>query len=199
MTLLRTTISPPISSERRLSISSVGRLPVRRENAGRIVALLLVLMVSGGILLAWEQIQILGAYGYPAIFLVSLFGNAILFLPAPSFALVLAAGASLDPLLVGLVAGTGAAIGEMTGYLAGYSGQAVLQDRPLYNRIKGWMSTKGILVIFIFAAIPNPFFDIGGIVAGVIRMPAWQFLFATGLGKSLRFALLAGLGVLAAS
>lgn len=96
------------------------------------------------------------------------------------------------------MAGTGAAIGEMTGYVAGYSGHAVLQDRPLYNRIEGLMKTKGILVVFILAAIPNPFFDIGGIFAGVMRMPAWQFLFATGLGKSLRFALLAGLGVLAA-
>jgi membrane protein YqaA with SNARE-associated domain len=206
MTLLRTAISSPISNKRRLPISSDRRLPVGsdrrlpiRENAGRFVALLLVLTVSVGILLAWEQIQSLGAYGYPAIFLVSLFGNAILFLPAPSFALVLAAGASLDPLLVGVVAGTGAAIGEMTGYLAGYSGQAVVQDRPLYNRIRGWMSTNGILAIFIFAAIPNPFFDIGGIFAGVMRLPAWQFLFATWLGKSLRFALLAGLGVLAAS
>lgn len=191
MTILRTAINPTINNQ--------GRLGIRRENAVRMVALVLVLIMSAGILLAWEQIQILGAYGYPAIFLVSLFGNAILFLPAPSFALVLAAGASLDPLLVGIVAGTGAAIGEMTGYLAGYSGQAVLQDKPLYNRVRGWMATKGILVIFIFAAIPNPFFDVGGIIAGVMRMPAWHFLFATGLGKSLRFALLAGLGVLAAS
>ena len=172
--------------------------PIRRENLGRIAALGVVLVISIGILLAWEQIKILGAYGYPAIFLVSLFGNAVLFLPAPSIALVLAAGATLDPLLVGIVAGTGAAIGEMTGYLAGYSGQAVLQDRPLYNRIEGLMRSKGTLVVFILAVIPNPFFDIGGIFAGVMRMPAWHFLFATGLGKSLRFALLAGLGVLAA-
>lgn len=190
MTILRTPIDSPAIRARFFAI--------RQENLGRIAALVAILVFSIGILLAWEQIKILGAYGYPAIFLVSLFGNAVLFLPAPSIALVLAAGASLDPVLVGIVAGTGAAIGEMTGYVAGYSGHAVLQDRPLYNRIEGLMKTKGILVVFILAAIPNPFFDIGGIFAGVMRMPAWQFLFATGLGKSLRFALLAGLGVLAA-
>jgi membrane protein YqaA with SNARE-associated domain len=190
MTILRTPIDSPAIRVRSFAI--------RQENIGRIAALVAILVFSIGILLAWEQIKILGAYGYPAIFLVSLFGNAVLFLPAPSIALVLAAGASLDPVLVGIVAGTGAAIGEMTGYVAGYSGHTVLQDRPLYNRIEGLMKTKGILVVFILAAIPNPFFDIGGIFAGVMRMPAWQFLFATGLGKSLRFALLAGLGVLAA-
>ena len=190
MTILRTPIDSPAIRARFFAI--------RQENLGRIAALVAILVFSIGILLAWEQIKILGAYGYPAIFLVSLFGNAVLFLPAPSIALVLAAGASLDPVLVGIVAGTGAAIGEMTGYVAGYSGHAVLQDRPLYNRIEGLMKTKGILVVFILAAIPNPFVDIGGIFAGVMRMPAWQFLSATGLGKSLRFALLAGLGVLAA-
>lgn len=195
MTILRTTTTPSI---KQISFDR-GSLAFKRENAGRLAALALVVVISAGILLGWEQIQALGAYGYPAIFLVSLFGNAVLFLPAPSFALVLAAGASLDPILVGLVAGAGAALGEMTGYLAGYSGQAVLQDKPLYNRVKGWMETKGVLAIFLFAAIPNPFFDVGGIVAGVMRMPAWQFLFAAGLGKSLRFVLLAGLGVLAAS
>lgn len=195
MTIVRTPIATPAINNSPLPKRP---LAIRREHVVRFAALLLLLAASGGILLSWEHIQILGAYGYPAVFLVSLIGNAVLFLPAPSFALVLAAGASLDPLLVGLLAGTGAAIGEMTGYLAGYSGQAVLQDKPAFDKVRGWMETKGVLVIFIFAALPNPFFDIGGIVAGVMRMPAWQFLFATGLGKSLRFALLAGIGVLAA-
>ena len=189
MTLLRTTINPPTTGR---------KLPViQHELAGRLAALGLALGISLGILLYWEQLKTLGHYGYPAVFLVSLVGNAALFLPAPSFALVLAAGASLDPVIVGLAAGTGAALGEMTGYLAGYSGHAVLQDRPLYNRIRDWMEKRGIWAIFLFAAVPNPFFDVGGIFAGAIRMPAAHFLFATSLGKSLRYALLAGIGVLA--
>ena len=195
MTLLRTTATPPI---KQISFEK-GSLALKRENAGRLATLAFVVAISAGILLGWEQIQSLGAYGYPAIFLVSLFGNAVLFLPAPGFALVLAAGASLDPIMVGLVAGAGASLGEMTGYLAGYSGQTVLQDKPFYNRVRGWMETKGVLAIFLFGAVPNPFFDVGGIVAGAMRMPTWQFLLAAWLGKSLRFALLAGLGVLAAS
>lgn len=174
------------------------RSALTRDNARRILGLISLVAFSVLVLIFWEEILNLGVYGYPAVFLASLLGNAVLFLPAPSIALVLMAGASLDPILVGLVAGLGAALGEMTGYLAGYSGQMVLQNRPMYDRISGWMASRGVPVIFLLAAIPNPIFDVGGVIAGALRMPAWQFLSATWLGKSLRFALLAGIGVLAA-
>ena len=53
------------------------------------------------------------------------------------------------------------------------------------------------MVIFKLAAIPNPLFDIGGLVAGALGMPIWRFLLSVWLGKSLRFALLATIGVMA--
>ena len=194
MTIWRTTISTPS-----IAGKPTGSILVSlKENTGRVVLFALVLGISAGIILAWEEFQRLGVYGYPAVFLASLLGNAVLFLPAPSLALVFAAGASLDPILVGLFAGAGAALGEMTGYLAGYSGQAVISHDGYFRRIKSWMEDKGLLAIFFLAAVPNPLFDVGGIIAGAMRMPAWHFLFATWLGKSLRFALLAGIGVLAA-
>lgn len=168
-----------------------------RGAAARIAGAALVLALSAAIILGWGHVEALGAYGYPAVFLASLLSSATLLLPAPGLALVAAAGVSLDPLIVGLVAGSGAALGEMTAYLAGHSGRAVIQDRPLYRRIEGWMRRSGSLVLFTMAAIPNPIFDLGGLVAGALNMPAWRFLAATWLGKSLRFWLLALLGALA--
>ena len=86
-----------------------------RTFAGRAVTLLFVLLLTLGVLLAWDEIGRLGAYGYPAVFLVSLIGNAAFLLPAPGIALVVAAGGVLDPVAVGVVAGLGAALGELTG------------------------------------------------------------------------------------
>ena len=149
------------------------------------------------IFLAGDQVERLGAYGYPTVFLVSLLSNAALLLPAPGIALVVAAGSTLDPLVVGVVAGLGAALGEMTGYFVGQSGQVIFEERPMYWRIERWMSKSGTLVIFMLAAIPNPLFDIGGLVAGALRMPIWRFLLSVWLGKSLRFALLATIGAMA--
>ena len=58
------------------------------------------------------------------------------------------------------------------------------------------MNKSGALVIFLLGAIPNPAFDAGGFIAGILRMPMWQFVVAAWLGKSLRFGVLAYLGLL---
>lgn len=178
--------------------AALGQNTIRdwRTSGGRLLALLFALCISLAIILGWEHIERLGVYGYPAVFLVTLFGSATLILPAPSFAFVFAAGSALDPVGVAIVAGLGAAIGELTGYLAGYSGQEVLEARPLYIRIESWMKKSGALVIFLLGAIPNPAFDAGGFFAGILRMPVWQFVVAAWLGKSLRFGVLAYLGLL---
>jgi membrane protein YqaA with SNARE-associated domain len=162
----------------------------------RIAGLLVVLALTASILLGWRQIQKLGVYGYPAVFLVSLIANAAFLLPAPGIAAVFAAGGVLDPLAVGLVAGFGASLGELTGYLVGLSGQHVFDDRPIYERIERQMRKSGTLVIFVLAAVPNPIFDVGGVIAGALRMPAWRFVLSAWLGKSLRFALLAYIGAM---
>lgn len=185
MTILRSTFNQTNATDYRTFI-------------GRVASLLFVLVITIGILIAWDDIGRLGAYGYPAVFLVSLISNAAFLLPAPGIALVLAAGGVLDPIAVGVVAGLGAALGELTGYLVGQSGQSVFEDKPIYWHIEGWMKKSGTLVIFILAAVPNPIFDIGGLVAGALRMPVWRFLMGAWLGKSLRFVLLATLGSMTA-
>lgn len=200
MKLSRSLVPLPISGTFSASPIDANQAPDNawRATLTRIGGVLLMILMTAGIFMAYEQFERLGYYGYPAVFAASLLSNAALFLPAPGFAVVLAAGTTLDPVIVGLVAGLGAAIGEMTGYTVGLSGKNVLTDQPIYWRIERWMRKSGLLVIFLLAAIPNPIFDLGGITAGVLRMPAWRFLSAAWLGKSLRYGLLAALGALAA-
>ena len=156
-----------------------------------IAAVLAAFGITLGIILLRDHIQEFAVYGYPGIFIISFVGNATLILPAPSFAIVFAVGGALNPLLVGVVAGLGATLGELTGYLAGVGGRYAIENRKLYNRIERWMSKGGPLVIFLLALIPNPAFDLGGIVAGALKMPVWQFVLAAWAGKSIRFILLA--------
>ena len=132
-----------------------------------------------------------GQFGLVGLFLLSIVGNATVFIPAPAFVVACAAGPIYGPIATGIVAGLGSAIGEMTGYMAGYGGTAVLPQGHLYLRLHNLMRRYGPLVIFVMSALPNPAFDIGGLIAGALKMHPLAFLVATALGKALRLTIVA--------
>jgi uncharacterized membrane protein YdjX (TVP38/TMEM64 family) len=132
--------------------------------------------------------------GYVATFLISVFLNATVIIPVSNMTVVFALGAILPvPFVVGLVAGVGAVIGEMTGYIAGRSGRNLLAKNKHYNRVEGWVKKRGWIAIFIMAAFPFVF-DLVGIIAGALRMPVWKFMLATFAGRTVTYIVVAYLG-----
>ncbi len=134
--------------------------------------------------------------GYLGIFLLMFISSATILLPVPGLVGVPIAGMFLNPLHVGIVAGIGSALGELSGYFAGCGGRLVIEKNKMriYKNIKRWMRGNGFLTIFIFAAIPNPFFDVAGLAAGALDYPVWEFLLACLAGKILKCVALAYLG-----
>jgi membrane protein YqaA with SNARE-associated domain len=155
---------------------------------------LVVLGISVGIYLFRDQFAEMAAVGYSGIFLVSLLGNATIILPAPSLALVFAMGSALTPVLVGLVAGSGEALGELTGYAAGFGGRAFIENQRVYRRLTSWMQRRGGVTVFVLSLVPNPFFDLAGIAAGTLRYPLARFLLFCWLGKTIKTLAIAWLG-----
>lgn len=158
------------------------------------IALLFSLIVVLLIAKYQEQIEALKGYGYLGAFIIGFLGNATVILPAPSLAFTAALGGVLNPILVGVAAGAGEALGEMTGYLAGMSGNAVIENRARFEAVQRYMARRGAWVFFLLAVIPNPFFDIAGIAAGVVRFPVWLFLLSAWAGKTLKAIAFAGAG-----
>jgi uncharacterized membrane protein YdjX (TVP38/TMEM64 family) len=140
------------------------------------------------------RIQDFSEFGYLGIFIVSLLSNATLVFPIPGVLFTSAMGAVFSPFWVAIAAGCGAALGELTGYLAGYSGQAVIERSDWYQKMIEWMKNYGNLTVFLLAFIPNPFFDLTGIAAGALRMPVAKFLFWCLLGKILKMLVFAFTG-----
>jgi membrane protein YqaA with SNARE-associated domain len=162
-----------------------------------VAALLFSLLTSAGVfLLHHAHLKGLASLGYLGVLVISLLANATLIIPAPAGIAVTfaAAGSGLNPLLVGVFAGLGSAVGEMTGYLAGYAGHTVIENRDFYNRILPWIRRLGPVAIFALAAIPNPLFDVAGIAAGALRMPLWLFFLSCWAGKTVRMILIAYTG-----
>ena len=160
----------------------------------RILSIAAVIGITVYIYSIRDHVKEYTAYGYPGIFLIALMANATVFLPAPGVAVVFAMGSIFNPLGVALAAGTGGAIGELTGYLAGFSGQAIVENTLTYNRISPWVQKYGVWTILVLAAVPNPFFDLAGIAAGVAKIPVWKFLLFCWIGQLIKMAMFAYAG-----
>jgi membrane protein DedA with SNARE-associated domain len=157
-----------------------------RTNVLRAVAFLGVIGITVYIYSIRDHVEDFKQFGYAGIFLIALMANATVLLPAPGVAIIYAMGAIFNPFLVGLAAGTGGALGELSGYLAGFSGQAVIERTDIYNRFKPWVDRYGGWAILVLSAIPNPFFDVAGIAAGIAKMPMSKFLIFTWVGQIIK-------------
>ncbi|MFA5105438.1 MAG: VTT domain-containing protein [Candidatus Micrarchaeia archaeon] len=136
----------------------------------------------------------LGKYSYLGVFLITLISSATILVPAPGWAVVIGLSATLDPLMLGIAAGLGSGIGEITGYLLGAGGAKIASRRkkkekkhPHHGKVMEFVRRHEDAGVFALAAIPNPLFDIAGIAAGAIRMPWYRFLIACTLGKIVRY------------
>jgi uncharacterized membrane protein YdjX (TVP38/TMEM64 family) len=165
-----------------------------QTNILRGLALVAVIAITLYIISIRDHVAEFKQYGYVGIFFVALLANATVFIPAPGVAIIYAMGAVFNPIYVGIVAGTGGAIGELSGFLAGFSGQVIVERTHVYERVKPWVEKYGGWAIFVLAAIPNPFFDIAGFAAGIAKMRMRTFLFSVWIGQLIKMTLFAYAG-----
>lgn len=142
----------------------------------------------------WDR---LSSLGYLGVFLANLIGSAALVLQFPVGVVIVAAGRTLDPFLVAVVAGIGSGLGELTAYYGGYTGNLVFEKQiEQQQRIQTFVHRWGAISIFVLAVIPNPIYDFAGIAAGLMRLGVLKFLIATILGRSIKAYILATAGSL---
>lgn len=178
----------------------------RRRRLLFIVTLLLVIAITVALQLTYglhpEKLIELRTQLYWGAFLISIIGNATLIFPGAVLVMLSNLGILLygstglyGPIIIGLVGGVGAAIGETTGYVAGYSGREIVARGKMYGRVEKWLRRWGALAIFLFALMPVVF-DLIGIAAGILRFPFWKFLLLCGLGRTILYTVFVTLAAL---
>lgn len=172
---------------------TVGRYYWRIEYTLLIGCAALLALFGVAFLYFSSDIDNLKSWGYAGLFLINLIGAASILLPSPAGASVLGGGALLNDFLgvpafvwVGLVAGTAEAIGEFSGYAAGYGGRIYVENKGSYKRIARWMEKRGTLTMFCLSVTPNPLFDVAGLAAGAVRMPIKRFFLSVWTGKVIK-------------
>ncbi len=160
----------------------------RREN--RLIAALQVggaLVVSIAVVVLLIRyasfVEALGDWGYFGVFLLQLINSAtVVLFPVPGHAVIFAVSGTLNPFLIGVFGAAGAALGEITAYMAGRGGSSMVDGSRWYKRLETMGERWRGWAIFIFAATPLPF-DIAGVWAGAIRYPLGRFLLIVAAGK----------------
>ena len=161
-----------------------------RELLTRVVPLAVVaVFVAIGLVLWLTDRLEYDSVGLAGVWFFSFIGAASIFVPIPGLAAVCVAASpavGLNPLVIGVVAGSAEAIGELTGYLAGMSGRGLFQRSRFYPRFRDLLIRRGGLILFFGSIVPNPFFDIMGIAAGSILYPIRKFLIYLFISKTIK-------------
>lgn len=148
-------------------------------------------------------------FGLVGFFVASIIANASIILPIPIDLVVFGYLAYLGslptgvdlwyPLILGLVVGTGASIGEMSGYFIGLAGIKSFEKMKKsevenIDKLKKKIANTGIPIIAFFAFTPLPF-DAIGLAAGLIKYSPKKFFIGCWIGKVPRYIIIAYAGL----
>ena len=126
----------------------------------------------------------LQVYGYLGAFLIAVIGSLIPFLPVPYLLPIVLMSKTLDPLILGVAAGVGGALGKMTSYALGRFGRRLLSDerRKKVSSLGDAVGKYGAAAVFLFALTPLPD-DVIYIPVGLTGLNIVKFMIANMLGK----------------
>jgi len=129
---------------------------------------------------------------YLIIFGVTLVINLSV-VPLPfAVSLMIVAAQTWNPVMVALFGSLGACLGEFSSYLVGYLGNkvAVKKEFAGYQAVQGWIKRFGFWAIAFLSFQPIIPFEIGGLAAGLVKMPVQLFLPALWVGKFPKYLIL---------
>ena len=135
-------------------------------------------------------------FGYFGVFLVSFVGAVSIIVPIPYTLLIFWLGLlGVNPVLLMVAGGSGAALGELSGYVLGYYGRKILsrERQQKMNYLVKMFGRYGPIAIFVFALTPLPD-DLLFIPLGIMRYSLLKAFIPALIGKLLMSYLLAYLG-----
>jgi len=152
-----------------------------------------------GYLMAYFNISVenFATTAYLVVFVVTLASNAGIFVPVYiHVSIMIVAAQYWNPVLIALVASVAGALGETSGYYAGYLGKRIahLENIPAYERLAGWMKRHGPWGIFLISFQPILPFDVAGLLAGASKLPLWKFLLPCWAGRFPKYLVACYLG-----
>ena len=96
----------------------------------------LSVLFAGALIYFREDMLRMGNWGYLGVFVAEMGNSAAIFIPTPGPLVTLAMASILNPVLVGLIGGVAASLGELFGYVVGASGRKALEGSRILDRLQ---------------------------------------------------------------
>ena len=166
-------------------MGALPRVGMPRRETLWALAMLLVSAAGAIVLLRFEdQVRALGQFGYLGAFGLAFLGNALVAVPFPLIFPVAAIGTIHSPLWITVVAALGAASGEVVPYLLGLN---LTRRAGGLGRIARLESLSGVKKTLVLAGLAlSPVLSYPGLVARVLRYPAWAIFGMTAMAEGLK-------------
>jgi membrane protein YqaA with SNARE-associated domain len=168
-----------------------------------VLSLVVVDLASPSIMIYNWILEFALAFGYFGAFFVAFIGNASFLIPIPYMIITFILGGLVntsgqflfDPITVGLVAGLGATIGEMTGYLLGWGGSRFIEEgqRNAFSQYVEEHPRATPFLVWFLAISPLPD-DFVILPLGAAKYPWWKVAIPQFIGKSMFMILAAWIG-----
>ena len=166
------------------------------------------------IIINWEYVSRFEPHSYIGLFLISVLAGAPIPILTPGILITFALGSILNPVLVGVVAGLGNALGNILTYWAGHGGLRFFSTlrnisqvsdsdsgrigrffrKIKGSRLLGIVNRQGMVSIFLLSIIPNPLLTPMILSLGAVRFNFMKFLLACWAGLTIQAMILAYLG-----
>jgi uncharacterized membrane protein YdjX (TVP38/TMEM64 family) len=188
----------------------------RFSRASVIWAALIWLTIAVCIILIrfWRYLNEFQILIFLGLFFTAVLAGSPLPIPTPCFALTFTLGSRFDPFLIGLIAGTGAAVGGMLVYFTARTGKHFMPNvnftdpaNKVYQNAVGRflkkiklprfmevMNRRGPVGVFIFSMFPNPFLMPLLATMGINKVPAWKVAITVWAGNLVMFVVIAAVG-----
>lgn len=155
----------------------------------KILDILLIIFIMGLsviIFLLRDRIHNVSNVSYIGLFLLCFLANSTVLLPSPSLMIVASCALIMNPIFVVMFAALGSTFGELVGYAFG---TATKELSPKFQKVLDKTASRinnESLLVFTFAVLPIPLFDIVGIYSGGAKMNLFKFFIFCYLGKFIK-------------
>lgn len=142
-------------------------------------------------------LKLVSDLGYVGAFVAGVLGSSSLFISIfPSYVVITLLGATLNPLLVGILGGLGAGLGQFLHYYVGLGGRYLIpaKRRAGLDKWRNRLDRYGVILIFLFAVTPLTPDDLIWIPLGAMKYPKLKALLAAVAGKIILNLIYAGIG-----